>query len=86
MADEDRTRRMLGIYIHIGDATEPGAARFTVVYAVGKRLMLAGMDELSDVAALFSHMTPADLDSMVQAVTTSRSASRKEAPCASPAM
>lgn len=72
MAESERTRRIIGIYIHAGDAEGLEGVVFCTVYAVGRRIMLGGMSAGDDIAALFDHISREQLESMVEAVTSGR--------------
>lgn len=70
MFEAERTRKLIGIYVHIGDAEHHNGAMFCTVYAVGDRLLLGGLDGLDDIAALFNHIRREQFESMVQAVAS----------------
>ena len=70
MSERERTRKLVGVYIHIGNAEDHAGAMFCTVYAVGERILLGGPEGAHDLAALFNHITRSQLESMVQAVTS----------------
>ena len=73
MERDRHPRRTLGVYIHIGEAEKPEGVQFTVVYGIGTRVLLGGMeDDTGGVAALFRDLTADQLHGMVAAVTSGR--------------